>query len=52
MGGAGRPVRVLAPLLGSPFTYSASRKGKETAEGQLDAATMQRILAQLEDALK
>jgi 3-dehydroquinate dehydratase-1 len=44
MGRKGRITRILAPLLGSPFTYAASARGKETAEGQIDAWTMKRYL--------
>jgi 3-dehydroquinate dehydratase-1 len=35
MGKTGVVTRVLAPILGSPFTYAALEKGKETAEGQI-----------------
>lgn len=36
MGDKGRITRIIAPLLGSRFTFAALSKGKETAEGQLD----------------
>lgn len=34
MGKKGRITRIVAPLLGSPFTYASLSKGKETASGQ------------------
>jgi len=43
MGKYGRTVRIAAPLLGSPFTYASTEKGKETADGQLSHAEMRRI---------
>jgi 3-dehydroquinate dehydratase-1 len=43
-GRAGVVTRLAAPLLGAPFTYAALRPGRETAEGQLDWRTMNRIL--------
>ncbi len=49
MGERGRITRLAAPFLGSPFTYAALREGKETAEGQLGAAALERILHELED---
>lgn len=47
MGDLGVPSRVMAPLLGAPFTYACLRKGKETAPGQLPAAELGRILQAL-----
>ncbi|HSB46753.1 MAG TPA: type I 3-dehydroquinate dehydratase [Candidatus Bilamarchaeum sp.] len=47
MGQAGRITRVVAPLLGSEFTFASSGKGKETAEGQVDEESLQRILEEL-----
>jgi len=44
MGRKGRLTRILAPLLGCPFTYASIDGGKETAEGQIDAASLRRIL--------
>lgn len=43
MGKYGRTVRIAAPLLGSPFTYASTERGKETADGQLSHAEMRRI---------
>jgi 3-dehydroquinate dehydratase I len=36
MGARGRIVRIVAPLLGSPFTFASAGPGRETAEGQID----------------
>lgn len=47
MGEKGRITRIVAPLLGSPFTYAAPVRGRETAEGQLDRETMERYLQML-----
>jgi len=49
MGKRGRLTRIAAPLLGSLFTYATLGKGKETAEGQMDAASLERLLLELED---
>jgi 3-dehydroquinate dehydratase-1 len=45
MGDAGKITRVVAPMLGSPIAYAAA--GKATAPGQLDVATMKRLLHEL-----
>jgi 3-dehydroquinate dehydratase-1 len=42
-GRAGVVTRLAAPFFGAPFTYAALRPGRETAEGQLDWRTMDRI---------
>lgn len=44
MGERGRVTRILAPLLGSPFTYASLSQGKETADGQIDRETLQELL--------
>ncbi len=44
MGERGRITRVIAPLLGSAFTYASLSKGKETAEGQISIVKMQQIM--------
>lgn len=49
MGPQGRLCRVLAPLLGSPFTYASQAEGQETAPGQLDLRTLQSWLSRLRD---
>jgi len=45
MGDAGKITRIAAPILGSPIVYAAA--GKATAPGQLDVATMKRLLHEL-----
>jgi 3-dehydroquinate dehydratase-1 len=50
MGRMGRITRVAAPLLGSPFTFASQGEGSETAEGQIDTATLQEILSEIERA--
>ena len=44
MGPEGGITRVIAPLLGSPFTYGAIEKGREAVDGQLDRSTIERAL--------
>lgn len=44
MGEMGRITRVVAPYLGSPFTYASSKKGKETTEGQIDIETIEKYM--------
>ncbi|MEW6748607.1 MAG: type I 3-dehydroquinate dehydratase [Candidatus Micrarchaeota archaeon] len=51
MGPEGRITRILAPLLGSEFTFASSGEGKETAEGQLDKETVARALGALRKAV-
>jgi 3-dehydroquinate dehydratase type I len=47
MGKKGRLTRLVAPLLGSAFTYASIGGGRETAEGQWEAASLERILLEL-----
>lgn len=49
MGKMGAITRVAAPLLGSPFTYASPEGGPPTAEGQLGAGTLRRIMEEIED---
>jgi 3-dehydroquinate dehydratase-1 len=51
MGERGRVTRVVAPLLGSPFTYASAGKGKETAEGQMDKAALEKAMDAVRGAL-
>jgi len=44
MGEKGKITRLAAPLLGAPFTYASQSTGKETAPGQLDKETLEKIL--------
>lgn len=47
MGEKGKITRILAPLLGSPFTFASLSKGKETAAGQIDKKTLEELLRKL-----
>jgi 3-dehydroquinate dehydratase type I len=49
MGPAGRITRVVAPLLGSPFTFASLAEGKETADGQIDHITLAGLLGTLSE---
>ena len=44
MGEKGRITRVVAPLLGSPFTFASLAGGRETAEGQIDKAGLESLM--------
>lgn len=48
MGEEGKISRIVAPLLGSYITYVSSRKGKESAPGQLSYEEMNQILSVIE----
>lgn len=50
MGKMGRITRVAAPLLGSPFTFASQGAGQETAEGQIEAKSLAKILEEIENA--
>ena len=43
MGNMGKISRIVSPFLGSPFTYASLQAGKETAEGQIDKDSLERI---------
>jgi 3-dehydroquinate dehydratase type I len=43
LGEAGLVTRIAALFLGAPFTYAALEPGKETADGQLDAARLRAV---------
>ena len=47
MGPLGKISRIVAPFLGSPFTYASPVPGKETAEGQIDLETLREIFRSL-----
>ena len=49
MGNKGRITRVMAPLLGSPFTFASVLKGKETAEGQIEKDMLHKVMRLLKD---
>jgi 3-dehydroquinate dehydratase-1 len=43
MGAAGKITRVAAPLLGAPLTFASRSAGQETADGQIDAASLTKL---------
>lgn len=47
LGKKGILTRIAAPLLGSVLTYASRGEGRETADGQPDAASLARILLEL-----
>ena len=47
LGPAGRIVRLVAPLLGSPFTYASVSDSEPTADGQISADETRRLLETL-----
>ena len=47
MGKKGRITRVVAPLVGSPFTFASLIEGRETAEGQIDKAALGSLMETL-----
>lgn len=47
MGEHGRLTRVVAPLLGSLFTYASDSMGKETAPGQIDKGRLEKLMEDL-----
>lgn len=51
MGPKGKITRIVAPLLGSQFTFASAGAGKETAEGQLDRQTLAKVLDALQEAV-
>lgn len=52
MGNKGRLTRIAAPLLGSLFSYATLSEGKETAEGQMTAVSLERLLLELGDYVR
>ncbi len=47
MGAMGKITRMVAPLLGSPFTFACQALGRETADGQIDHETLGAVLRAL-----
>ncbi len=43
MGERGRIVRILSPLLGGAFTFGSSKRGRETAPGQMSAEELKKF---------
>jgi len=50
MGDKGMITRVVAPLLGSPFTYASVSDGKETAKGQMTAEKTRKLMEEVRHA--
>lgn len=50
MGETGKITRIVAPLLGSPFTFASLSGGKETAAGQIDKETLEGLLRNLAES--
>ncbi len=48
MGHEGRISRIASPLLGGSLTFASLEPGEESADGQIPARTMKRILKELE----
>jgi len=51
MGKKGIITRIIAPFLGSPYTFVSLEPGKETAEGQVDIKTYKKIIDVLKNVL-
>ena len=47
MGEKGRITRVVAPMMGSPFTFASLSEGRETAEGQIDKGRLEDLMKAL-----
>jgi 3-dehydroquinate dehydratase type I len=47
MGESGKITRIVAPLLGSLFTYASLAEGMHTAEGQIEKAQLKKIIGTL-----
>jgi 3-dehydroquinate dehydratase-1 len=50
MGAAGKITRIAAPLLGAPLTFASRSPGQETAEGQLDIASLSKLFETIQDS--
>jgi 3-dehydroquinate dehydratase-1 len=49
MGEKGRITRIVAPLLGSLFTYASHTEGRETAEGQIEKGRLENTMRLLNE---
>lgn len=49
MGEIGKVTRLAIPLLGAPFTYASIEKSKETADGQIEKSTLEKIYKLIKD---
>lgn len=50
MGEKGKITRIMAPFLGSPFSYAALSEGKETAHGQIAKDRLETVMRGVRDA--
>jgi 3-dehydroquinate dehydratase I len=50
MGAEGKPSRLFAPFLGSPFTFASAASGRETAPGQIPIRALERAVRAIRDA--
>lgn len=50
MGEKGKITRIMAPFLGSPFSYAARTAGQETADGQIPKERLEAIMRAIHDA--
>lgn len=50
MGELGRITRIAATLLGAPFTYAAIDSSRKTAPGQIDIASLKKIISMISEA--
>lgn len=48
MGDQGKICRIIAPLLGSPFTYASLATGKETAQGQIYRSSLEDLITRIQ----
>jgi 3-dehydroquinate dehydratase I len=50
MGDKGKITRIMAPFLGSPFSYAALSEGQETADGQITKEKLETVMRDISDA--
>lgn len=50
MGELGKITRIAATLLGAPFTYAAIDSSRKTAPGQIDTASLKKIISMISEA--
>lgn len=51
MGETGKITRIVAPLLGAPFTYACYSRDRKTAQGQIDYVSLREAIASIEKYL-
>ena len=49
MGELGKITRIIAPILGSKFTFASLSRGKETADGQMENGKMKDMIGKLRE---